>query len=51
MPLSSKGKKIKDRMQSPVSKGGYGAKEGGRIFYASKQKGTIKGVHRPKKQK
>ena len=38
-PLNSKGKKI---MTSMVSE--YGAKKGKKIFYASKNKGTIKGV-------
>lgn len=39
MPLTKKGKKIKRAMQKR-----YGAKKGERIFYASVNKGTIKGV-------
>jgi len=39
MPLSSKGKKIKANMKKE-----YGAKKGEQVFYASENKGTIKGV-------
>ena len=39
MPLTKKGKKIKAAMQED-----YGKKEGEAVFYASKNKGTIKGV-------
>jgi hypothetical protein len=41
MPLSKKGRKIMRAM-----KRGYGAKKGERVFYASRNKGTIKGVER-----
>lgn len=43
MPLTAKGKKIKAAM---VKK--YGIKEGTRVFYASQNKGTIKGTHKKK---
>lgn len=43
MPLSKKGKKVMKAM-----KGQYGAKKGERVFYASKNKGTIKGVEKRK---
>lgn len=39
MPLSKKGKKIKAAMVA-----GYGKKKGERVFYASENKGKIKGV-------
>lgn len=39
MPLTAKGKKIMSNMKSQ-----YGAKKGKQIFYASRNKGTIKGV-------
>lgn len=39
MPLTSKGKKIEHAMEKE-----YGAKKGEQVFYASKNKGTIKGV-------
>jgi hypothetical protein len=41
MPLTSKGKKIKSAMVKE-----YGAKKGEKVFYASRNKGTIKGVER-----
>ena len=41
MPLTAKGKKIKREMRKE-----YGAKKGERVFYASQNKGTIKGTHR-----
>ncbi len=44
MPLTSKGKKILKAM-----KRGYGKNRGTRVFYASANKKTIKGVHRKKK--
>jgi hypothetical protein len=43
MPLTSKGKNIQRRMKEQ-----YGEKKGEQVFYASKNKGTIKGVDRPK---
>lgn len=39
MPLTKKGKKIMGAMKEQ-----YGDKAGKRVFYASKNKGTIKGV-------
>lgn len=39
MPLTEKGKKIKSSMESQ-----YGKEKGEQVFYASKNKGTIKGV-------
>ncbi len=44
MPLTAKGKKILTRMKKQ-----YGAEKGKEIFYASANKGTIKGTHRKKK--
>lgn len=41
MPLNSKGKKIQKKMKST-----YGPGKGERVFHASKNKGTIKGVER-----
>ena len=42
MPLTKKGRKIKRAMVRH-----YGAKVGTRVFHASRNKGTIKGVDRP----
>lgn len=39
MPLTEKGKKTKKAMKKQ-----YGKKKGERVFYASENKGTIKGV-------
>jgi hypothetical protein len=39
MPLNPKGEKIKAAMQKE-----YGSEKGKRVFYASENKGTIKGV-------
>jgi len=39
MPLNKKGKEIKAAMTKT-----YGAKKGKSVFYASENKGTIKGV-------
>jgi len=41
MPLTKKGKKIKASMKKQ-----YGAKKGTKVFYASQNKGVIKGTHR-----
>lgn len=41
MPLNKKGKKVMKSMKKE-----YGAKKGKKIFYASANKGTIKGVER-----
>lgn len=39
MPLTKKGQKIKSAMAKE-----YGSKKGEQVFYASRNKGTIKGV-------
>ena len=44
MPLTKKGKKVMDAM---IKK--YGKKKGTKVFYASHNKGRIKGVERGKK--
>jgi hypothetical protein len=44
MPLTKKGRKIKRAMTKQ-----YGKKKGTKIFYASRNAGTIKGVDRKKK--
>lgn len=41
MPLTKKGKKIEAAMESQ-----YGKDKGKQVFYASKNKGTIKGVEK-----
>jgi hypothetical protein len=46
MPLTKKGKKIMGAMKEQ-----YGEKKGEQVFYASKNKGNISGVDRPKKKK
>jgi hypothetical protein len=46
MPLNTKGKKIKKAMEKQ-----YGKKKGATVFYASENKGTIKGVKKRKKPK
>ena len=43
MPLTPKGTKIKAAMERE-----YGKKKGDRVFYASQNKGTIKGTHKQK---
>ena len=45
MPLTKKGKKIMGAMKKQ-----YGAKKGKRVFYASQNKGIIRGTHRGKKR-
>jgi hypothetical protein len=45
MPLNAKGKKIKTAMEKE-----YGKAKGDRVFYASENKGTIKGVTSTKKK-
>ena len=45
MPLTTKGKKILKNMQKQ-----YGVKKAKQIFYASENKGTIKGVHGKRKK-
>ncbi len=44
MPLTDKGSKIMANMKKE-----YGAKKEKQVFYASANKGKIKGVHRKKK--
>ena len=44
MPLTRKGRKIQAAMTKE-----YGAEKGEKVFYASRNKGTIKGVDRSKK--
>lgn len=44
MPLTKQGRKIKAAMRKT-----YGKKKGARVFYASANKGTIRGVHRRKR--
>lgn len=46
MPLNAKGKKIKAAMQKQ-----YGKEQGERVFYASENKGAIKGVTKKGKKK
>lgn len=43
-PLTKKGSKIKRAMKKQ-----YGKKKGEQVFYASANKGTIKGTHNRKK--
>lgn len=43
MPLTKKGTKIKKAMEKE-----YGAKKGKKVFYASQNKGIIKGTHKKK---
>lgn len=45
MPITKKGKKIKRAMTKQ-----YGEEKGERVFYASKNKGTIKGVDRKRRK-
>jgi len=44
MPLTDKGKKIKRAMRKT-----YGKEKGDEVFYASENKGNIKGVKKHKK--
>ncbi len=46
MPLTTKGKKIKKSMTKT-----YGAKKGKQVFYASINKGTVKGAEKKGKKK
>lgn len=46
MPLNKKGKKIKAAMQKQ-----YGKERGERVFYASENKGTVKGVTKATRKK
>jgi hypothetical protein len=45
MPLTKKGAKIKRAMTKQ-----YGKAKGERVFYASANKGTIRGVHKRKRK-
>jgi hypothetical protein len=45
MPLNRKGSKVMRAMQ-----GTYGAEQGKRVFYASKNSGRIKGVERKRRK-
>lgn len=45
MPINKKGKKIMKAMKKE-----YGEEKGETVFYASKNKGTIKGVEKKKKK-
>ena len=45
MPLNKKGRKIMGSMKEQ-----YGKKRGEQVFYASKNKGVIKGVEKKKKR-
>ena len=45
MPLTKKGKKIKRNMKAE-----YWPEKGERVFYASQNKGTIKGTHKKRKK-
>lgn len=44
MPMTKKGEKIMAAMKEQ-----YGAEKGERVFHASKNKGTIKGVEKKRK--
>ena len=46
MPLNSKGRKILKAMRKS-----YGKKKGTSVYYASQNKGTIKGTHKKRKKK
>jgi hypothetical protein len=46
MPLTKKGQKIKKAMKEH-----YGEKKGEKVFYASENKGSIKGVAKSDKKK
>lgn len=46
MPKTKKGRKIMKAMKKQ-----YGAKKGEQVFYASRNKGTIKGVDKSRKSR
>ncbi len=46
MPITKKGSKIKEKMEKE-----YGEEKGEKVFYASANKGTIKGIHKGGKKK
>jgi len=45
MPLTEKGRKIKKAMSKQ-----YGKKKGAQVFYASQNKGSVKGTHKRGRQ-
>jgi len=45
MPLTKKGRKVKKTMEKT-----YGKKKGERVFYATENKGKIKGIARKRKK-
>lgn len=45
MPLTKKGRKVKKAMEKT-----YGKKKGEQVFYASINKGKVKGAHKGKKK-
>jgi len=44
MPLTTKGRKVKASMRKQ-----YGVKKGDEVFYASRNKGTIREVDKPRR--
>jgi hypothetical protein len=46
MPLTKKGKKVKAAMEKQ-----YGKKRGDRVFYATENKGSVKGLTKKRKKK
>lgn len=46
MPLTKKGKKVMRSMKKS-----YGSEKGERVFYASRHKGTIKGVEKGRQRR
>lgn len=46
MPLTKKGKKVKAAMEKQ-----YGKKRGNRVFYATENKGSVKGLAKKRKKK
>lgn len=46
MPLTKKGKKVKKAMQKS-----YGKKKGEKIYYATENKGKVKGLKKKKRKK
>lgn len=45
MPLTAKGKKVKAAMQKQ-----YGKERGGRVFYATENKGKVRGLAKKEKK-
>jgi len=46
MPLTKKGRKVKAAMEKQ-----YGKKRGDRVFYATENKGSVKGLTKKRKKK